>query len=93
MNLDGAESLSSILLCKCLKIKIHRSIILHGCETWSRALREECRLRVFERRVLRRIFGLKRDAVTGEWRSLRNKKLNDLNSSPNIFRVIESRMR
>jgi hypothetical protein len=54
-------------------------------------LREECRLRVFENRVLRRIFGPKRDEVTGEWRKLHNEELNDLYSSPNIVRVIKSR--
>ena len=68
--------LSSRLLSKNLKIEISRTIILpvvfYGCETWSLTLREERRLRVFENRVLRRIFGPKRDEVTGEWR-----KLND----------------
>jgi hypothetical protein len=55
---------------------------------------EECRLRIFENRVLRRIFGPKRDEVTGEWRKLRNEKLNYMCSSPNIFRMIKSiRMR
>jgi hypothetical protein len=56
-------------------------------------LREEHKLRVFENRVLRRIFGPKRDGVTGEWRRLHIEKLNDLFSSPNIIRVIKSRMR
>ena len=56
-------------------------------------LREDCRLRVFENRVLRGIFGAKRDGVTGEWRKLRNEELNDLYCSPNIIRVIKSRMR
>jgi hypothetical protein len=54
-------------------------------------LREEHRLRVFENRMLRRIFGPKRDKVTGEWRKLHNEELNDLFSSPNVFRVIRSR--
>ena len=84
--------LSSSLLSKNLKIKIYRTIILpvvlYGCETWSLTLREECRLRVFENRVLRRIFGPKRDEVTGEWRKLHNEELNNLYSSPNIVWVI-----
>ena len=74
--------LSSSLLSKNLKIKIYRTIILpivlYGCETWSLTLREEHRLRVFENRVLRRIFGPKRDGVTGEWRKLHKEELNDL---------------
>ena len=68
--------LSSSLLSKNLKIKIYRtiilSVVLYGCETWSLTLREEHRLRVFENRVLRRIFGPKMDGVTGEWRKLHN---------------------
>jgi len=67
---------------KYIKIKIHRTIILpaavYGIETWSLTLREERRLRVFENRVLRRIFGPKRDEVTGEWRKLHNEELNDM---------------
>jgi len=78
-----------------LKIKICRTIILpvvlYGCETWSLTLREEHRLRVFENRLLRRIFGPKRDEVTGEWRKLHNEELNNLYFSPNIVRVIKSR--
>jgi hypothetical protein len=66
-------------------------VVLCGCETWSVRLREEHRLRVFENRVLRGIFGSKRDGVTGEWRRLHNEELNDLYSSPNIIRVIKSR--
>jgi hypothetical protein len=69
--------LSSCLLSKNLKIKIYKMIILpvvlYGCETWSLTLREEHRLKVFENRVLRRIFGLKRDEVTGERRKMHNK--------------------
>jgi len=87
--------LSSSLLSKNLKIKIYRSIslpvVLYGCETWTLTLREECRLRVLENRVLRRIFGRKRDEVTGEWRKLHNEELNDLYCSPHIIRVIKSR--
>jgi len=83
------------LLSKNLKIKIYRTIILpvvlYGCETWSLTLREEPRLRVFENRVLRRIFGPKRDEVTGEWRKLHNEELNNLYSSPEIVRVKKSR--
>jgi len=66
-------------------------VVLYGCETWLLTLREERKLRVFENMVLRRIFGLRRDEVTGEWRRLHNEKLNDLYSSPNIVRVIKSR--
>jgi hypothetical protein len=64
-----------------------------GCETWSLKLREEDRLRVFENKVLRRIFGPQMDEVTREWRNLHNKELNDLYSSLNIARMIKSRMR
>jgi hypothetical protein len=64
---------------------------LYGCETWSLTLREECRLRVFENKVLRTMFGPKRDEVTGEWRRLHNKELYALYSSPNIIQVIKSR--
>jgi hypothetical protein len=87
--------LSSNLLSKNVKLKIYRTIILpvvlYGCESWSLTLREECRLRVLENKVLRRIFGPKRDEVTGEWRRLHNKELYALYSSPNIIRVIKSR--
>jgi hypothetical protein len=78
-----------------VKIKIYKTIILpvilYGCESWSLTLMEECRLRVFENKVLRRIFGPKRDEVTGEWRRLYNKELFALYSSPNIIQVIKSR--
>jgi hypothetical protein len=77
------------LLSKNIKIKINRNIILpvvlYGCETWSLTLREECRLRVLESRVLKKILGPKRGEVTEEWRKLHNGGLNDLCSSPNII--------
>ena len=86
---------SSSLLSKNLKFKIHRtiilSVVLYGSETWSLTLREESRLKLFENRVLRRIFGPKRDEITGEWRRLHNEEFNDLYCSPNIIRVIKSR--
>jgi hypothetical protein len=66
-------------------------VVLYGYETWSLTLREEHRLRVFENRVLRRIFGPKRDEVTGEWRKLYNEELRDLYSSSSIIRMIKSR--
>jgi hypothetical protein len=87
--------LSSSLLSKNVKIRIYKTVILpvvlYGCETWSLTLREEHRLRMFENRVLRRIFGLKRDVVTGEWRKLHNEELRDLYSSPSVIRIIKSR--
>jgi len=74
--------LSSRLLSKNLKIKIYRTLILpvvlYGCETWSLTLREERRLRVFENRMLRRVFGPKREEVTREWRKLHNEELNEM---------------
>jgi hypothetical protein len=86
--------LSSWLLSKNLKITICKTIIspvvLYGCETWSLTLREERRLGVFEDRILRRIFGLKRDEVTQEWRKLHNEELHDL-SLPSIIRIIKVR--
>jgi hypothetical protein len=64
---------------------------VYGCETWSLTLREQHRLRVFENRVLRRMFGPKRDEVTGEWRKLYNGDLHNLYSSPDIIRQVKSR--
>jgi len=64
---------------------------VYGCETWSLTLREEHRLRMFENRVLRRIFGSKRDEVIGEWRKLHYEELNDLYCSSSIVQVIKSR--
>jgi len=66
-------------------------VVLYGCETWSLTLREERRLRVFENRVLRKIFGPRKDEITGEWRKLHNEELKNLYSSPNIVRVTKSR--
>jgi hypothetical protein len=66
-------------------------VVLYGCETWSLALREEYKLWVFENRVLRRIFGPKRDGVTGGWRKLHNEELHNLYSSPSIIIIIKSR--
>ena len=83
--------LSSSLLSKNLKIMIHRTIILpvvYGCETWSLRLKEEIRLNVLENRVLRRIFGPKRDEIKGECRKLHKEELNYLY---NTGRVIKSR--
>jgi hypothetical protein len=89
-NLFSSRSLSK-------KIKIYRTkilpVILYGCATWSLTLREERRLRVFGNKLLRRKFGPNRNEVTGEWIKLNNEELSDLYSSPNIIRVIKSRMR
>ncbi|KAJ4441577.1 hypothetical protein ANN_11433 [Periplaneta americana] len=80
---------------KNLKVRIYKTVILpvvlYGCETWTLTLREEQRLRVFENKVLRNIFGAKRDEVTGEWRKLHNAELQALYSSPVIIRIIKSR--
>jgi hypothetical protein len=76
-----------------LKVKIYKTIILpivlYGCETWPLTLREEHGLRVFENRVLRRIFGPKRDEITGEQRKLHSGELHNLYSSPYIIRQIK----
>ena len=68
-------------------------VVLYGCENWSFALREENRSTIFENRVLRRIFGPKRDEITMEWRKIHNEGINDLYCSPNIIGVIKLRMR
>ena len=88
--------LSSQLLSKNLKIKMYKTIILAvlllvcGCKEWSLTLREERKLRVFENRILRRIFGTKRDA-NGKWRRLHNENFHSLYRSPNEVRAIKSR--
>jgi hypothetical protein len=83
--------LSSRLVSKNTKIRIHKSLILsvvlYGCENWSLTLKEENRLKAFENRMLRRIFGLKRDEVTGGWRNLHNEELHNLYPSPSIIRI------
>jgi hypothetical protein len=87
--------LPSHLLSKSLKIRIYKTIILpvvlYGRESWSQTLREECRLRVCENRVLRRIFGAKRVGVTGGWRKMHDEELHDLYCLPSIIRIIKSR--
>jgi hypothetical protein len=87
--------LSSFLLSQDLQIKIYKTIILPvvlcGCETWSLTLREKHKLRVFENRGLRRIFGLKREEMAGGWKSLHNEELHNLYALQNIVRVIKSR--
>jgi hypothetical protein len=69
------------------------NIVLYGCETWSLTLREKHKLRVSENRVLRGIFGPKREEVAGGWRRLHNEELHNLYASPNIITVIKPRMR
>ncbi|KAJ4434728.1 hypothetical protein ANN_23296 [Periplaneta americana] len=94
-NHSVEKLLSSSLLSKNLKVRIYKTVILpvvlYGCETWTLTLREEHRLRVIENKVLRKIFGAKRDEVTREWRKLRNTELHALYSSPDIIRNIKSR--
>jgi hypothetical protein len=70
---------------------INLPVVLNGCKTWSLTLREEHGLRLFENRALRRIFGPKRDEVTGRMEKLHNAELRDLYSSPSIIRIIKSR--
>jgi hypothetical protein len=89
------HSVQNVFLSAVEKLKIYKTIILpvvlYGCETWFVSLGEVHRLRVFEKRVLRRIFGPKRDEVTGEWRKLHNEELHYLYPSPCIIRIIKSR--
>jgi len=85
--------LSSSVLSKNIDISTYINIffpvVLYGCETWSLTLRKERRVKLFENRVLRRIFGPKRDEVTGVWGKLHNEEHSDLYCSPNIVRVIK----
>jgi hypothetical protein len=87
--------LSSRLPSRNVKVKIYKTlivpVILYGYETWSLTLREEHRLRVFENRVLRGVFGPKRDEVTGQWRKLYNGELHNLYSSLDIIMQIKSK--
>jgi hypothetical protein len=80
--------LSSSLLSKNIKVKIHRTrillVVLYGCENKSLAMKEEHRLRTFDKKVLKNIFGLKRGGVTEEWRRLRIEELHDFYFSLNI---------
>jgi hypothetical protein len=87
--------LSPHLLYKIIRIRMCKTItlpvVLYGCETWSPTLKEEHRLRVFEVKVLRRIFGLKWDEMIGGWRKLHNEELHNLYSSPSIIRMVKSK--
>jgi hypothetical protein len=91
----GAEPFVLSLAVKNVKVRIYKTIILpvvlYGCETWSLTVRVEHELRVFENRILRRIFGPKRDRVTGGWRKLHNEELHNLYSSQSIIRITKSR--
>jgi hypothetical protein len=82
-------------LSKNVKVRIYKTIILpmvlYGCETWSLTVREEHTLRVFENRVLKRLFVPKRDGVTGGWRTVHNEELHNLYSSPRIIRITKMR--
>jgi hypothetical protein len=87
--------LSSRPFFKNLKVKTYKTtifpVVLYGCKTWSLSLKEEHRLRVFENRAMRRIFGSKREEVVGDWRRLHNEELHNLYASPNTARLIKSR--
>ena len=65
-------------------------VIVYGCESWSTTLANEHKLRVFENKVLRKIYGPKRDEITGEWRRLHNEELQGLYVSPDIIRIMKS---
>jgi hypothetical protein len=91
-----SRTFCSLVCCSInIKIRTYKTIILpvvlYGCETWSLTIREEHRLRVSEKTVLRRIFGLKRDKVRGGWRKLHNDNFHNLYSSPSIIKITKSR--
>ena len=85
----GNEPPGSLKVNTCKSIIL--PVILYGCETWSLTMREEHRLRVFENKILRKRFGVKRNEISGEWRKLHNAELHALYSSPNIIRNLKSR--
>jgi hypothetical protein len=93
--LGTVQNLSPHLLYKSIRIRMCKTVtlpvVLYGCETWSLTLREEHRLRVFEFKVLRRIFGLKWDEMIGGWRKLHNEELHNLYSSPSIIRMVKTK--
>ena len=94
MIANGYYSLFQAAYCNLLNdtfSKMTSVYLSYGCETWSLTLKEERRLRVFENRVLMKVFGPKRDEVTGEWRKLHYEELRDLYSLTNIVRVVKSR--
>jgi hypothetical protein len=94
VTIQSRTFFSSHVLSKNIKIRIYKTIImrvvLHRCETWSLTFRKEHRLRVVENRVWRRIFGPKRDEVTGGWRKLHNEELHNVYFTPSIIRMIKS---
>jgi hypothetical protein len=91
LKADWNQGMLGNIWCRILCLLVCCPLLLYWCEAWSLILREEHRLRVFENRVLRKIFGPKRDEVAGEWRRLHREEFYDLYSSPNITWVIKSR--
>ena len=87
--------LTSRLISRKLKLKIYRTVILpvilYGCESWSTTVADEQKLRVFENKILRKIYGPKRDEMTGEWRRLHNEELHGLYDSPDVVKIMKSR--
>jgi hypothetical protein len=87
MNREMTSEINTSYEYMCMRYNF--ALVLYGCEIWSLTEREEHKLRVFENRVLRRIFGPKRDEVTGGWRKLYNEELHNLYSSPSIIRIFK----